>query len=71
MKETHGGAIDAKQIENRVLLGQRLWECNVDANSGQMTVEQLCVELRAGGVNEELEKEVRFYSIKICQIQDG
>ena len=35
LKVSDGDVIDAAQIEARVCLGQRLWECNVDENTGQ------------------------------------
>ena len=38
---------------------QTLWECNVDPETNKISIDQLCVELRAGGVSYEHECEVR------------
>jgi hypothetical protein len=38
---------------------QTLWECNVDKDTNTISIDQLCVELRAGGVSYEHETEVR------------
>lgn len=43
---------------HHVLL-QTLWECNVDKDTNSMSIDQLCVDLRAGGVSFEHEMEVR------------
>ena len=42
-----------------VLLFQTLWEVNVDPESQKIPIHQLCVELKAGGVSLEHEREVR------------
>ena len=38
---------------------QILWECNVDKDTNKIPIDQLCVELRAGGVSQKHENEVR------------
>ena len=38
---------------------QRLWEVNVDPETMKISIDQLCIELRAGGVSYEHECEVR------------
>ena len=38
---------------------QSLWECSVDVETKTISIDQLCVELRAGGVSLEHEHEVR------------
>jgi hypothetical protein len=37
---------------------QTLWECNVDENTCKISLDQLIVELRAGGVSPKHEAEV-------------
>mgnify|MGYP001551300118 CR=1 FL=1 len=46
-------------VSDNFSLDQDLWECNVDKDTSTITIDQLCVELRAGGVSYEHEKEVR------------
>ena len=41
------------------ILLQMLWECNVDPYINKIPLDQLCVELRAGGVANENITEVR------------
>lgn len=41
------------------IFSQRLWECNVDKETNRISLEQLCIELRAGGISEKHEREVR------------
>lgn len=38
---------------------QTLWEANVDAATKKLPIDNLCVELRAGGVGAVHEQEVR------------
>ena len=38
---------------------QKLWECNVDHETNKISLDQLVVDLRAGGVSFEHEMEVR------------
>lgn len=38
---------------------QTLWECSVDAETKTLSLDDLCVELRAGGVSYEHEEHVR------------
>ena len=38
---------------------QMLWECNVDPEINKIPIEQLCVELKAGGVANENIEEVK------------
>jgi len=38
---------------------QRLWECCVADDEKTLSVDDLCVELRAGGVSGEHERQVR------------
>ncbi len=38
---------------------QSLWECNVDPGTNTISLDQLMIELRAGGVSYEHEIEVR------------
>ena len=38
---------------------QTLWECNVDLDTNKISLEQLCVELRVGGVSLDHEQEVK------------
>ncbi|KAK3098026.1 hypothetical protein FSP39_015456 [Pinctada imbricata] len=40
-------------------LYRTLWECNVDKETNKIPLDQLCVELRAGGVSQKHENEVR------------
>lgn len=38
---------------------QKLWECNVDPDTNTIPLDQLCIELRAGGISQDHEQEVR------------
>ncbi|ELT96811.1 hypothetical protein CAPTEDRAFT_225138 [Capitella teleta] len=51
--------IDLRQLSHRVFKCKDLWECNVDEDTRTMSIDQLCVELRAGGVSYQHELEVR------------
>ena len=42
-----------------IIVFQTLWECNVDPDTNKISLDQLCVDLRAGGVSLEHEFEVR------------
>lgn len=42
-----------------LLLLQKLWECNVDKSINKISLDQLCIELRAGGISLKHELEVR------------
>lgn len=53
------GSMDFKTLEMKMFKCKTLWECNVDEDSNRISLDQLCVELRAGGVSLEHELEVR------------
>lgn len=46
-------------ISCNCFFSQRLWECNVDKETNRISLEQLCIELRAGGISDKHEREVR------------
>lgn len=52
-------SIDFKFLEMKLFMCKSLWECNVDPETNSIPLNQLCVELRAGGVRYEHELEVR------------
>lgn len=52
-------AIDFKLLEMKLFMCKSLWECNVDPETNKISLDQLCVELRAGGVSIQHEIEVR------------
>lgn len=51
---------------------QTLWECNVDPETNKISLEQLCVELRVGGVSLTHEQEVkdRLQHLKALDLLD-
>ncbi|KAL3882406.1 hypothetical protein ACJMK2_028749 [Sinanodonta woodiana] len=51
--------MDFKTLEMKMFMCKTLWECNVDYDVNKISIDQLCVELRAGGVSKEHEMEVR------------
>ncbi|KAL8570601.1 hypothetical protein ACOMHN_008958 [Nucella lapillus] len=51
--------LDYKTLERKMFLCKSLWECNVDEDSGGISLDQLMVELRAGGVSPHHQREVR------------
>ncbi|XP_071114434.1 uncharacterized protein [Haliotis cracherodii] len=53
------GAVDFKMLEMKMFKCKTLWECNVDRDTNKISLEQLMIELRAGGVSYEHECEVR------------
>lgn len=53
------GHMDFKALEMKMFKCKTLWECNVDKETNSISIDQLCVELRAGGVSWEHEMEVR------------
>ncbi|XP_056013650.1 uncharacterized protein LOC125675583 isoform X13 [Ostrea edulis] len=52
-------SMDFKILEMKTFMCKTLWECNVDKETNRISLDQLCIELRAGGVSEKHEKEVR------------
>ncbi|WAR07649.1 LOW QUALITY PROTEIN: hypothetical protein MAR_017607 [Mya arenaria] len=53
------GQMDFKALEMKMFKCRSLWECNVDKETNSIPIDQLCVDLRAGGVSLEHELEVR------------
>ncbi|KAK2148644.1 hypothetical protein LSH36_488g05039 [Paralvinella palmiformis] len=53
------GEMDFSTLERKLFMCKTLWECNVDPDTNTISIDQLCVELRAGGVSPEHEREVR------------
>ncbi|CAH1799833.1 unnamed protein product [Owenia fusiformis] len=53
------GKINFKSLEHKMYMCKTLWECNVDHDTNRISIDQLCVELRAGGVSLKHEHEVR------------
>nr|XP_033806698.1 uncharacterized protein LOC117363311 isoform X2 [Geotrypetes seraphini] len=53
------GRLDFKTLELKMNNAQQLFLCNVEAHSKNITVDQLLVELKAGGVSKEHEEAVR------------
>ncbi|XP_053398202.1 calponin homology domain-containing protein DDB_G0272472-like [Mercenaria mercenaria] len=53
------GQMDFKALEMKMFKCKTLWECNVDKETNSISIDQLCVDLRAGGVSWEHEMEVR------------
>lgn len=51
--------MDFRTLEMKTFMCKRLWECNVDRETNRISLEQLCIELRAGGISEKHEREVR------------
>lgn len=51
--------VDRSTSRQVLVLLQTLWECNVDNNTNTISLDQLIVELRAGGVSPAHEEEVR------------
>ncbi|XP_076466183.1 uncharacterized protein LOC143297650 [Babylonia areolata] len=51
--------LDYRNLEMKLFLCKTLWECNVDESSNTISLDQLIVELRAGGVSPRHEHEVR------------
>ncbi|XP_065926679.1 neurofilament medium polypeptide isoform X3 [Magallana gigas] len=51
--------MDFRTLEMKTFMCKRLWECNVDKETNRISLEQLCIELRAGGISEKHEREVR------------
>ncbi|XP_052709600.1 titin homolog isoform X6 [Crassostrea angulata] len=51
--------MDFRTLEMKTFMCKRLWECNVDNETNRISLEQLCIELRAGGISEKHEREVR------------
>ncbi|PVD29315.1 hypothetical protein C0Q70_11912 [Pomacea canaliculata] len=51
--------LDYRNLERKLFLCKTLWECNVDNNTNTISLDQLIVELRAGGVSPAHEEEVR------------
>ena len=52
--------IDFGLLEMKLFMCRNLWECSVDPETNTISVDQLCVELRAGGVSLAHEREVRM-----------
>ncbi|XP_050392115.2 uncharacterized protein LOC126810848 [Patella vulgata] len=53
------GNMDFKTLEMKLFMCKTLWECNVDKETTTIPLEQLMIELRAGGVSFEHECQVR------------
>lgn len=51
--------MDMKTLETKLFVCKTLWECSVDAETKTISLDDLCVELRAGGVSYEHEEHVR------------
>lgn len=60
--------MDYQMLDLRVFMARSLWECNVEPETQKISLDQLCVELRAGGVSEEHETEVREKLSHICAL---
>ncbi|KAL8611361.1 hypothetical protein ACOMHN_014416 [Nucella lapillus] len=52
--------MDYRNLEMKLFLCKTLWECNVDPSTNTFSLDQLIVELRAGGVSSQHEHEVRL-----------
>ncbi|XP_073179618.1 uncharacterized protein C12orf42 homolog isoform X1 [Lepidochelys kempii] len=53
------GRMDFKALELKMYNARQLFLWNIDSHSGSITVDQLLVELKAGGISEEHEKAVQ------------
>ncbi|XP_069483874.1 uncharacterized protein [Ambystoma mexicanum] len=53
------GRMDFKVLELKMYNAKQLFLCNLDSQCKSMTVEQLLVELKAGGISREHEEDVR------------
>ncbi|XP_064617348.1 uncharacterized protein LOC135481447 isoform X3 [Liolophura sinensis] len=53
------GKIDFASLEMKMDLWKALWECSVDTESNTVSLDQLCVELQAGGISREHQFDVR------------
>ncbi|XP_067676668.1 MAP7 domain-containing protein 1-like [Haliotis asinina] len=53
------GQVDFKMLDMKMFKCKTLWECNVDGDTNKISLEQLMIELRAGGVSYQHECEVR------------
>ncbi|KAK6187815.1 hypothetical protein SNE40_005756 [Patella caerulea] len=53
------GNMDFKTLEMKLFMCKTLWECNVDKETNTIPLEQLMIELRAGGVSFQHECQVR------------
>ncbi|XP_078327309.1 uncharacterized protein LOC111103095 isoform X5 [Crassostrea virginica] len=51
--------MDFRTLEMKTFMCKTLWECNVDKETNRISLDQLCIELRAGGISEKHEREVR------------
>ncbi|KAM4678418.1 uncharacterized protein O3C94_010327 [Discoglossus pictus] len=52
--------LDFKALELKMYKAKQLFLCNIDSESKSISVEQLLVELKAGGISTEHEEAVRF-----------
>ncbi|XP_076076413.1 uncharacterized protein LOC143047268 isoform X6 [Mytilus galloprovincialis] len=53
------GSMDFKMLDTKMYMCKKLWECNVDPDTNKISIDQLCIELRAGGISQKHEIEVR------------
>ena len=53
------GQMDYKILDLKMYMCKMLWECNVDRDLNKIPLDQLCLDLRAGGVSNENIDEVR------------
>ncbi|XP_063403063.1 trichohyalin-like isoform X8 [Mytilus trossulus] len=53
------GSMDFKMLDTKMYMCKKLWECNVDPDTNKISLDQLCIELRAGGISQKHEIEVR------------
>ncbi|ESO89244.1 hypothetical protein LOTGIDRAFT_229132 [Lottia gigantea] len=53
------GQMDFQTLEMKLFLCKTLWECNVNRETNTIPIEQLIIELRAGGVSYQHECQVR------------
>ena len=60
--------MDYQMLDLRICLARTLWECNVDPDTQTISMDQMCVELQAGGVSPEHELEVRDKLGHICAL---
>ncbi|XP_058842203.1 uncharacterized protein LOC131697438 [Acipenser ruthenus] len=52
------GRMDFKSLELKLYRARQLFLCNIDSQSNSISVDQLVLELKAGGISEEHEEAV-------------
>jgi hypothetical protein len=50
---------DSQALASKLFMCKTLWDCCVEAGSRTISIDELCIELRAGGVREDHEQQVR------------